>query len=220
MYRACMRDVIVADMIVTVHIYGMDSRAEESSSRPNKWTGLTVYAVTRPGHQYFIPVRWWRRFFSALPVRFGALHSIFATDACCDRCIYDAFTRSRMTTHKTNALPREAILFFLLYIVRHSLTTFLGQVFDSNRITESDLIHSIAARSRAVSNFRANRLTGYRKLAQMMKTRNVFEIRASTLSRIFLALSGVLRSCESLESWYIQSNKNAHIRGDCVYQAL
>lgn len=47
-YRTCMRDVIAADMIATVHIYGTDSRAEESSSHPNKWTNptLTVPAIT------------------------------------------------------------------------------------------------------------------------------------------------------------------------------
>lgn len=74
MYRTCMRDVIAADMIVTVHIYGTYSRAEESSSYPNKWMGLTltVPVITRPNHQYFIPVRLRRRFFWAL-VRIGLL---------------------------------------------------------------------------------------------------------------------------------------------------
>lgn len=147
MYRACTWNVIAADMIVTVHIYRMDSRAEESSLRPNKWTDPMVYAVARPGHQYFISVRWRRCFSSALPIRIDALQHL------CNRCMYDASMHSRMTTHKTNALAREAILFS-----PSSLTTFFEQVFDS--ITEFDLIHSTAARNRATSNFRANRLTG------------------------------------------------------------
>lgn len=55
-YRTCMRDVIAADMIVTVHIYGTDSRAEESSSHPNKWTNPNTNANRSRHHDQVINI--------------------------------------------------------------------------------------------------------------------------------------------------------------------